>query len=73
MNNLKYQICKKCVMDTTDPSITFSDDGICDNCNQFENITKKYWFDKQNDKVGFNNIIKKVNQVKKENMTVFLV
>ena len=52
-------------MDTSDPSITFSDDGICDNCNQFENVTKKYWFDKQNDKESFNNIIKKVKSSKK--------
>ena len=72
MNKLKYQICKKCVMDTTDPSITFSDNGICDNCNQFENITKQYWFDKQNDKKSFNNIIKKVKSSKKGNYDCIL-
>lgn len=52
-------------MDTSDPSITFSDNGVCDNCNQFENITKKYWFDKQNDKEGLNKIIKTLKSTKK--------
>ena len=57
MNKDKYQICKRCVMDTSDPSIKFSAEGICDNCNQFENITKKYWLEKQNDSDGFSKII----------------
>ena len=49
MDDNKYQICKRCVMDTSDPSIKFTDEGICDNCIQFDKITKKYWFEKQND------------------------
>ncbi len=34
-----YQICKRCVMDTSDPLITFTNDGICNHCSNFnENI-----------------------------------
>ena len=48
----------------------FSDEGICDNCNQFQKITKKYWLE--------NKIIKRIlikssvelNQ-KKANMIVY--
>lgn len=31
----KYQICSNCVMDTSDPKITFNDKGVCDHCNGF--------------------------------------
>ena len=33
--NQKYRICTKCVMDTTDPDITFNEDGICNHCKQY--------------------------------------
>ena len=61
----KYRICKTCVMDTSDPEIVFSDEGICDNCNQFQKITKKYWLEKQNNQEGFNKIISKIKSKKK--------
>lgn len=39
----KYQICNHCIMDTTDPNIAFDENGICDYCNNFENIIKPNW------------------------------
>ena len=38
---MKYQRCKKCVMDTSDSIIQFDDEGICDHCWGF----KKYYSD----------------------------
>ena len=32
----QYQICKKCVMDTSDLWIEFDDDGVCNHCRTFE-------------------------------------
>lgn len=32
----EYKICKSCVMDTTDPDITFDKHGICNHCRQFD-------------------------------------
>jgi len=29
-----YQICTRCVMDTTDPNITFDENGFCNHCTQ---------------------------------------
>ena len=52
-------------MDTSDPEIVFSDEGICDNCNQFQKITKKYWLEKQNNQEGFNKIISRIKSKKK--------
>ena len=31
----KYQICNNCVMDTSDPKITFDLNGVCDFCNNY--------------------------------------
>ena len=39
----EYQICKKCIMDTSDPHIHFDEQGVCDYCNNFENIIKPSW------------------------------
>ncbi len=33
--NTRYQICKRCVMDTSDPLILFDDSGLCNHCNDF--------------------------------------
>jgi N-acetyl sugar amidotransferase len=39
MTAKKYQICKNCIMDSTDPDIVFDEDGVCDFCNSYkENI-----------------------------------
>jgi N-acetyl sugar amidotransferase len=31
-----YQICSRCIMDTSDPEITFDDDGICHHCHEYD-------------------------------------
>lgn len=35
MSNSKYQICTRCVMDTSDPEITFDDQGRCNHCTTY--------------------------------------
>ncbi|MEZ0242979.1 MAG: N-acetyl sugar amidotransferase [Sphingomonas sp.] len=32
MSSLSYRVCTRCVMDTTDPAITFDADGVCNHC-----------------------------------------
>ena len=44
MSIRKYQICTKCVMDTSDPNITFDDLGVCNHCRNFENNIRPIWF-----------------------------
>ena len=43
MIDKSYKICRKCVMDTSDPSIVFDDSGCCDYCNNFESAIKPNW------------------------------
>jgi N-acetyl sugar amidotransferase len=36
MMEQKYQVCSKCVMDTTDKEIEFDANGVCNHCRDFE-------------------------------------
>lgn len=36
-----YQICTRCVMDTTDPNIVFDERGVCNHCHTHEDEVKK--------------------------------
>lgn len=44
MENNEYQICTKCVMDTTDPKINFDAKGVCNHCRYFDNVLSKNWY-----------------------------
>ena len=33
--NTPYQICTRCVMDTSDPDIVFDKNGVCNHCTSF--------------------------------------
>lgn len=52
----KYQICTSCVMDTSDPEISFNDEGICDHCQNFNKNIKDDLFN--NDKNRFKDLKK---------------
>ncbi len=40
----RYQQCSRCVMDTSDPAILFDEDGVCNHCHTFEQVTRAHWF-----------------------------
>lgn len=40
-----YRICKRCIMDTTDPEIGFDANGICNHCRRYYKIASKNLFD----------------------------
>ncbi len=58
----KVITCNNCVMDSTDPSIKFNKDGICDFCTNFKNVIEPNWRS-----ISINNkkVIKLVNKIKK--------
>lgn len=41
--NHGYQICTRCVMDTTDPDIDFDEAGVCSHCRRFDRLTRPGW------------------------------
>jgi N-acetyl sugar amidotransferase len=42
-NQREYQICSRCVMDTTDPEIDFDEHGVCNHCRNFDENIKPMW------------------------------
>ncbi len=39
-----YQICSRCVLDTTDPEIVFDAEGVCSHCHRFDNEISLNWY-----------------------------
>lgn len=55
-----YQICISCVMDTSDPKINFTTDGVCDHCLNFQTHVKPNWNTGEIGKQELNNIIQEI-------------
>ncbi len=60
MNKREYQICTNCVMDTTDPEISFDEKGICNHCRRFENEIKPRWFPNKEGRKKLDKIIEQI-------------
>ena len=43
----KYQICKCCVMDTSDADIVFDSNGVCMRCNEYKNRILPQWHEEE--------------------------
>lgn len=39
----KYDVCSRCIMDTSDPNISFNSEGLCDYCRNFDTQIKPNW------------------------------
>lgn len=67
MSEKKYQICNRCVMDTSDPEITFDKEGNCNHCIDFlESTSKKVYLGEKTDK-ELAEIVKTIKQKGKKN------
>ena len=58
-----YIICKRCIMDTTDPKIEFDANGICNHCKRYYEISSKNLFD---NKEGERKLKEIVNSIKED-------
>lgn len=56
-----YQVCSRCVMDTSDSKIAFDADGVCDHCHAFERDVKPHWHP---DEIGRAEVAKTVAAIK---------
>lgn len=55
-----YQICKNCVMDTTDSQITFDENCVCDHCIGFKKDTLPNWYPNDAGKEMFRKQVKEI-------------
>ena len=58
--NKKYNICSRCIMDTTDPEITFNKDNICNHCEYFDEFISSDLFNIEENRKKINDIVKKI-------------
>ncbi|HEY5467147.1 MAG TPA: N-acetyl sugar amidotransferase [Clostridia bacterium] len=63
MSNREYQICKNCVMDTTDSQIVFDEKGFCDYCSDFYLNIQPNWHP---DAQGEQELAKIVEEIKRQ-------
>ena len=62
VSNRSYQQCLRCVMDTSDPEITFDTRGYCNHCtNYFENTANDSYLGVESDKI-LKKIIEKIKR-----------
>lgn len=60
---MTYQICNRCIMDTSDPNISFNDEGICDYCQNYETNIVPSW---HTDERGYQELLPTIEKIKKE-------
>ncbi len=62
MSSRSYQICTRCVMDTTDPDIRFNDKGVCNHCTDFLLIRSHHNYKGAETDQEFAALIQKIKQ-----------
>lgn len=61
--NSAYQMCVRCVMDTSDPDIQFDEYGICSHCHRYDRFVSRYVFAGE---YGLRQLEKIVDKIKKD-------
>ena len=57
-----YQVCTRCVMDTSDPDIGFDDRGVCNHCHTFDRVTSKHWHPGPEGRVLLDGLVARVRE-----------
>ena len=71
-NSKTYQICKSCVMDTSDKNIKFDQSGVCDYCQNYNSVIKPYLDDNiKNSEVYFDNLVKNLKRQHSKNKSEY--
>ena len=57
-----YQICTRCIMDTTDPDIEFDENGVCNHCRRYEILRGKIVFTGKEGERRLNKIVSDIKE-----------
>lgn len=57
-----FQQCTRCIMDTTDPEITFDENGVCNHCRNFDELTSKRWFPNEEGKLHLEKMVETIRR-----------
>jgi N-acetyl sugar amidotransferase len=55
-----YQICTRCIMDSTDPDIQFDDQGICNHCRTYDRWAKQHLAQAQGRQMLLNQLVEEI-------------
>jgi N-acetyl sugar amidotransferase len=58
----RYQICARCIMDTTDPAIVFDEQGVCNHCKLIADNRDRYWLPDERGHAKLEALIAKIKQ-----------
>ena len=58
----QYQICTNCVMDTSDSSISFDENGVCDHCRGFKEHVEPNWHPNAGGERKFAAVVEKIKE-----------
>lgn len=58
----KYQVCTKCIMGTTDPEITFDEEGICSHCHQYKQMISNRKYLSKKEPYALEKLIKRIKR-----------
>ena len=56
------KVCSNCVMDESDPEISFNSDDVCNHCITFEKETKKRWFPNEEGAQKLSEIVQRIKR-----------
>ena len=61
---MEYRQCTQCVMDTTDPNISFDENGVCTHCRDFERDYSKYRFSEEQSQANIDRLAEEIKKNK---------
>jgi N-acetyl sugar amidotransferase len=61
MNEAVFRVCTRCVMDTTDPDISFDENGICNHCKSYDSLVAKHVYQGDNGQQRLNALAEKIS------------
>jgi len=65
MTSRPYQVCTRCVMDTSDAEIVFDDQGVCNHCHHFDTRIKPRWHPNEKGRAILEGLLEEVRQAGK--------
>ncbi len=68
MNDMeqKIQVCTRCVMDTSDPEISFDERGVCNHCHEYDGLIARYVHTGADGQKRLNKIVEEIKQAGKD-------
>ena len=58
----EYQICTRCIMDTSDPLIRFDENGVCNHCHRYDQNVQSFGYKGKRTDAGREKLIDEIKE-----------